>query len=64
MAKPLDRSDIPDCASCPYAQHGPWHVCVACAAETLQSIQSPCHNGPAGGDQATAPLSRLWHRDQ
>ena len=42
MAKPLDRSDFPDCASCPYAQHGPWHVCVACAAETLQSIQTPC----------------------
>ena len=42
MAKPLDRSDFPDCASCPYAQHGPWHVCVACAAETLHSIQNPC----------------------
>ena len=42
MAKPLDRSDFPGCASCPYAQHGPWHVCVACAAETLQSIQNPC----------------------
>lgn len=42
MAKPLDRSDFPDCRGCPYAQHGPWHVCVACAAETLQSIQNPC----------------------
>jgi len=42
MAKPLDRSDFPCCASCPYAQHGPWHVCVACAGETLQSIQNPC----------------------
>lgn len=42
MAKPLDRSDFPGCASCPYAQQGPWHVCVTCAAETLQSIQNPC----------------------
>ena len=42
MGKPLDRSDFPDCASCPYAQHGPWHVCVACAGETLRSIQHPC----------------------
>ena len=42
MAKPPDRSDFPDCASCPYAQHGPWHVCVTCAGETLLSIQTPC----------------------
>lgn len=42
MAKPRDRSDFPGCASCPYAQQGPWHVCVACAAETLRSIQNPC----------------------
>ena len=42
MATPLDRSDFPDCPSCPYAQHGPWHICVACASETLQSIQTPC----------------------
>lgn len=42
MAKPRDRSDFPDCASCPYAQHGPWHVCAACAGETIQSIRNPC----------------------
>ena len=42
MAKPPDRSDFPGCRECPYAQHGPWHVCVACAGETLQSIRNPC----------------------
>ena len=58
MAKPRDRSDFPGCGSCRYAQHGPWHVCVACAGETLQSIRNPCPICSQQIDQGTC-VNRL-----
>ena len=42
MPKPADREDFPNCEFCPYVQHGPWSLCVACASESLRAITDPC----------------------